>query len=390
MDKKIKDIENKIVKVEAELLEQEHRPFQLIWNFLDRKNRWKSKDDIRHKAVIKAIFWRFIFSPTTMAVISTGIVGFLTLFFMFRQTTLLEKQNLLFEIQNKRIEQQTHLIEADRRSAQIFIMGEVLADINKELEDYNNINRTLSNTLVGRIISLSRAMKAYRYLDDDSLIKTPLSPERGQLLISLLESRIDSGFLQRRIMNGCDFRQSELIGADLYKANLQNTFMQGANFESANLNFSNLSGAQLQYSNFEYAELSGAKFNYTKLNGANLKNASLGGSKLYHTQLMNSNLYNTDFTRCVLEAVSLEGANMNGASLYETNLINVDLSEIESLDSVKVHRQDWLIFIKDSLKLEGAKQISKYYIVDSVKLYPDSESKILMLLKKNQMDIEKN
>lgn len=383
LENELDKLKEKLIKFEAELLEQEHRPFHLIWNFLNRKNKWKNKNDIRHKAVTKAIFWRFIFSPSTIAVVSTGFVGILTLFFLYRQTQLFENQNILFETQNTRIEQQTHLIEADRRSAQIFIMGEVLGDINKELEDQKNTNRTLSNTLVGRIISLSRAMKAYRYLQGDSLIRYPLSPERGQLLISLLESEIDSLFFLDRILNGSDFRQSELSGADLWKANLYNAYMQGANLESADVKFANLSYAQLQNARMEFTELSGSNLSYTKLNGANLQNATLGGSFLYHTQFQNSNLCNADLTRCDLEGVSFEGANLKGASLFETTFKDVNLTGIISLDSVKIHRNDWITYVKDSLELKGANQIAENYIVDSVKVNSNSEYAVLMLLRKN-------
>ena len=81
-------------------------------------------------------------------------------------TMLTLNQNKLFESQNKKMDQQTQLVEASRRSTQMFIMGEVFSDLNKELNDPLNVKDTLSNTLVGRIISLSRSMKPYKYLQN--------------------------------------------------------------------------------------------------------------------------------------------------------------------------------------------------------------------------------
>lgn len=48
------------------------------------------------------------------------------------------------------IQEQTYLAEASRRFAQRFIMGNILCDINTELETKKN--KKLSNTLVGRIV----------------------------------------------------------------------------------------------------------------------------------------------------------------------------------------------------------------------------------------------
>ena len=172
-----------IIKLEAKLLEQEHRPLRLIINFVNRNKYWKNENDIRREAVTKAIFWKLLFSPTTIAIGAGGLVSIITIFFIWKQNKLIEKQNY-------RVEQQTHLIEASRRSSQMFVMSDVLSDLNKELENPKNIDRKISKTLTGRIISLSSAMKPYKYLENDTLIKRALSPERGQLLITLLESNI--------------------------------------------------------------------------------------------------------------------------------------------------------------------------------------------------------
>lgn len=113
-------LKDELNSLEAKLIEQEHRPITLIWNFIKRKSKWK-KDDKRRDAATKAIIWRLLFSPTTIAVASGGFLALISVFFLW-------EQNKLFKFQNNKFEQQNQLIEADRRSSQVFIMGEVLSD----------------------------------------------------------------------------------------------------------------------------------------------------------------------------------------------------------------------------------------------------------------------
>jgi len=108
------------------------------------------------------------------------------------QTYILSKQNEKLEYQNKRIEQQTFLQEAERRSSLVFLFNNVLDKIDQELKDQKGITDTLSEPLIGRITALSKALKPYRYLDGDEIIEKPISPERGQLLISLIGCNLDS------------------------------------------------------------------------------------------------------------------------------------------------------------------------------------------------------
>lgn len=275
-------------------------------------------------------------------------------------TILILNQNKLFENQNKRIEQQTHLIEADRRSAQVFIMGDVLSDINKELEDKSNNDRILSNSLLGRVVSLSRAMKPYRYLENDKLIKTTLSPERGQLLISLLESKIDSTFLVENILLSSDFKNSELISSRLPKS-----IFVTANLMNANLSFgvfydSYFNDCNLIYSNLHYANLRGAKLNKAGLYGANMKKAFLQGTSFIRADLSKANISYAEFSS------------------------KTDFSYTK-LDSTIVRRSDWITYVKDSINVIGGDNIFKNYTVE--KLNNNSE-KEFVLVKKNNDDFQ--
>lgn len=258
-------------------------------------------------------------------------IGVIGLLIAILPTTLMFYQNSLLKIQNQKIETQTHLTEASRRSTQMFIMGEVLSDINSELK--NNGSSRLSNTLAGRIIGLSRAMKPYRYMVGDKLIEKSISPERGQLLISLCKSKIASSFLVDEILQESDFTKSELMNAKL----------RGTVLRYVNLNNANLSGSDLMNVDFKNASLKNTDLTYVEMDDVNLSNANL------------------------------ENANLTGAFLIRANLSGADLSNA-ILDSVKVDRRDWLLYIKHELKLKGAKELFETYTMDSV--YYNEASKI--------------
>ena len=149
----IEERNNKIIEIEAKILEQEHRPFSLIWNFINRKKRY-NQNDPRRKAVTKAIIWRLFFSPTTIAFTLSGVLAYATLFFLAKQNDILENQNIL-------IAQQIQLTEATRRSSQMIVLDGVLKDINKELNNKN----TISKNLTARIKSLSHTIKPYKFFD---------------------------------------------------------------------------------------------------------------------------------------------------------------------------------------------------------------------------------
>jgi hypothetical protein len=112
-----------------------------------------------------------------------GVVAFLIAItpscLLYCQNNLLENQNRLIVNQNTRIEQQTYLQEAGRRSSLIFLMNNVLDKMDEELKSPVNKDRNLSDQLIGRIVALSKSLKPYKYLESDSLSMT-VSPERGQ------------------------------------------------------------------------------------------------------------------------------------------------------------------------------------------------------------------
>lgn len=262
-------------------------------------------------------------------------IGLFTVIFALLPSILLVQQNILLKQQNRKIQDQNFLAEASRRSGQMFIMGDVLSDINSE----RKLDKVLSSTLIGRITSLSRAMKPYRYFENGILIQSPLSPERGQLLVTISKSNLTKVQLSDDI-----FQNSDFTYAELKKAHLDDAY-----FKEIDLSYANLQGANLVNTNFSRASLKGAILSQVDLTDSNLK----------LTDLSNTNLRNAN-----LRFADLKGADLSNAIM----------------DSVRVHRIDWLRYIKDELRLKGAKKLYDNYKVDSL-YFEDLNKKVPTLIK---------
>jgi uncharacterized protein YjbI with pentapeptide repeats len=273
------------------------------------------------------------------------------------QTKLFETQTRLLDKQNLLLSEQMLLSEASRRSAQTFIMGEVLSDVNKELSGNGNNNRKLSNTLVGRIISLSRAMKPYKFLKNDTIISKPLSPERGQLLLALTESKIDEEFLKNRIYTKADFRY-----ADLENSILDSVFLYGANLNGANLKNSRIRFSNLNYIALVDSDLSGAIIQQSQLYNASFMNSILKNTVFGICDLRNSHFENADLTQSIFANCNLENTFFQGAII---DSIKFGIG-IPRLSGMRVNRKDWMLYIRDSLKLRDSKVIMEHYTIDSI------------------------
>ena len=194
------------------------------------------------------------------------MIGFMVAIGGLATTILLFNQNTLLERQNEKIDMQMSLEESNRRSAMIGQMANVLDKIDEELRDTFNTNngtRKLSSQLIGRIAALSEGLKPYQYLKDDTL-SLRLSPERGQLLLAVINSGLDTNTLDE-IYKRTTFEKADLSGVtiegaylkevNLRNANLENSTLRATSFKRANLEGINLSHSYLESMNFDSAQL---------------------------------------------------------------------------------------------------------------------------------------
>ncbi|MDF1867318.1 MAG: pentapeptide repeat-containing protein [Saprospiraceae bacterium] len=253
--------------------------------------------------------------------------------FMKSQTDLIKNQTTLLKEQTKRLEQQTYLQEAERRSSLVFLFSNVMDAIDRELKEDVEVKkiRDLSPQLIGRIIALSSRLKPYRFLDGDTLIRKSLSPERGQLLVSLIESKLNNTFDKiygKLNLTSADLTGANLGGADLTDANLRNADLADANLRNTDLTDANLIGANLRNADLTDANLIGANLRNVDLRNVKLIGANLIGTNLEDANLIGANLRNANLRNAKFSKKSFSFLTMNKS---------IDIFNNYTLDSLHFH-----------------------------------------------------
>jgi len=247
-----------------------------------------------------------------------------------QQNELVTQQNQLATRQNKRLDQQTYLQEAERRSSLVFLFSNIMDAVDKELkDDYSGDDiRNLSPQLVGRIVALSTRLKPYRYLDGDVLTVKPLSPERGQLLVSLLSSDLDS-LTMKEIFLKADFRYADLEGANLVRAYLNGVNLEGADLRNATLINASLVGANLYGADAEGADLSNTNLNNADLRHANGYSSNFSSADLMRTDFSYAWLAFTDFRKSRLANTSFGSSILHEADFREAEFMNTYMEDFD-------------------------------------------------------------
>jgi uncharacterized protein YjbI with pentapeptide repeats len=145
------------------------------------------------------------------------------------------------------------------------------------------------------------------------LIGKPLSPERGQLLITLTRLPLDT-HTNRKIYQSTIFKAADLRGANLRAVDLKAADLRAANLRGADLSEADLNEANLREANLIIANLSGADLSRADLSGAYLMGAYL--------------------IRAKLNRVNLRSAYLLGADLSEADLSEADLSVADSRENI--------------------------------------------------------
>lgn len=252
--------------------------------------------------------------------------------------------------QNEKLEVQINIEEATRRSSLVFLMSNIMDKVDEELKDTFNTNhntRKLTPQTIGRIAALSQSLKPYYYLQDGQLIKQPLSPERGQLLLNLLNSKLDT-ITYKQIYKQTTFQFSALQNAKMENADLRNVDLRNANLRYTGLGNTNFGDANLRDADFRDTNLSDAD-----LQNADLQNADFRNANLRNVDFCNADLRNIYLRKADLHNADFGDANLGDADLFKANLHNVDLS------NANLYGAD----------LRGAKKLTKYSFTLAKTLY---------------------
>jgi uncharacterized protein YjbI with pentapeptide repeats len=268
-------------------------------------------------------WWQWLVGIATFLV---GLVG----------TLLLINQNVLLNNQNKLIEHQMSLEEASRRSSLVVLMSNIMDkvddEINRQLKttDTENTRYRLSASLIGQIAALSHSFKPYRYMDGDTLITNPLSPERGHLLITLTRLPLDKVTFDKI------FKTATFALSDLQNVRLDSTYLVRANLNCANLNHADLRGADLRgadlaFASLRFANAIGADLSQVDLNAADLSGQELNKGRDFYAgaNLSDANLSEANLSWANIKMTNFSGANMSMANLDDADLYNADLSKTD-------------------------------------------------------------
>lgn len=357
--------------LESRLVAQEHRGFAALLNFF-RAFSQRAKHDAanppgwlrrRRVSAVSGLATAFRPSPTKVLVLGGSIMTALTLVVAIAANQLVQQQNREIKVTNE-------LAEAQRRAALMFEFTSVLEQVTDAADrepPYGSTDEltVISPLLRGRIAGLAAALRPYRYLayekpepapawwenlwrwcgkslwcsekmpnwwkgpmefispkpTPEALIPEPLSPERGQLAMTLVRSRVAVDWGQ------ISLRHADLQGQVLSGVDLRDADLRGASLRGANLSFSDLRGAILADADMRHATLIGANLEATDLGGADLRRATLGGADLGAADLEGADLRDAVFFGVVLSDPILGRSILSGASLAYPNRGTLLLSE---------------------------------------------------------------
>lgn len=206
--------------------------------------------------------------------------------------------------------------QANLGSAMESLFGQIQAEIASN-------NGKLSSSTIDEVARISQSFEPYAYFQEDSLTTRKFSPERGQLLLFLIASNMDTASFNQTIL------QTTFAGADLEGAHLSGLNLRGINLMGANLRDAILNEVDLHDSDLRGAILWGAQLRGADLKGIDMRRADVRWAELAEASLRSAHLDGADFSNTLMREVDMEQAKfqfgtMNGAMLYGANLVQTD------------------------------------------------------------------
>jgi uncharacterized protein YjbI with pentapeptide repeats len=182
-------------------------------------------------------------------------------------------------------------------------------------------------------------------------------------------------------LEGANFTNSDLRGADFEGAQLQDAFFWHAKLEAANLNGANLDHANFSLANLEAAslrsaDLDGTHFLTAKLQGATLVSANLENANLSSAVLLGSSLDNADLSKADLDGAqfvyaSLQSTNFDKASFGISFFVNANLRAAD-LNDASIDQADFYDSVLDSLSPPQVQSaLAQRYSVATTTKYED-------------------
>jgi uncharacterized protein YjbI with pentapeptide repeats len=197
-------------------------------------------------------------------------------------------------------------------------IGKLLLDTEKPLrtskegDDVRSLARAWTLTTLRRLDS-GRKGSVVQFLYESGLLT------KGRSVLSLKGADLIAAYLI----------QTDLRGANLSLAKLEDAVLRESDLRRANLYGTDLSGADLRMTNLYGANLYGADLSGADLRGANMRGSNLREADLRRTLLGEADLSKTFLREADLSGAKLEGAVLKGADL---RVANVRLADLKGAD----------------------------------------------------------
>lgn len=302
----------------------------------------------------------------------------------------------------KRIQDQSVLIDSLEGINRSALLSNVLDKLDDELK--GNAVGILSEGTIARVVALSKYLKPY--VIGDSLSDYALSPERGQLLLTLCAMEIDSTSFAKikreatfasATLQGANLNGADLSSADLRKANMRDAQLVGANMRDCDLRSTILWGANATGADMSRANMRRIDIRWAVLNDALLKDGNLEGAVANNVQLMGADLRNASFRFADFSGAMLNGADMRNGILFGMKFIKTNLTKAD-LSNTILRTSDFSKAIMDTVNLENAEveknwfqmledveTVGTKYIMNSYEAKEDSLNPVkFRLYKKNK------
>jgi hypothetical protein len=356
------DARRTALEQEAALIGQEHRLVRSVRNLGEVIFTRQGNERRRLLTpALTAFAWCLVPSGGTAAI---GIVAILTLLVTFQQSRLLA-------IQNDKIEVQNLLAEAQRRASLVVEITAIFERIDTEKLGVGKATEKLcsdkiqrlcfrpsvpeepqpifvpSQATLGRIASLTQALRPYRYLtvegaQPELCPQDTASPTLSAAYTALLGNIVGRGPAGAR--KGLQLETARALAAEAYRADLPfgggaaeglyawlgswiDRLAGGRFTNAAQLNCAPASPerGQLLVSlhaagiDLSVIQASGGDFTYSDIPGA-----ALAGVRLHGVNLTGSRLPNANFARAQLTKVIFRGADLTNARFSNSEIRNAD------------------------------------------------------------------
>ena len=264
------------IELEARFISQEHRVIPIWTNFWLKRKEW-SKEDPRRKAANTAFAMFWLPKPSSV-IVSGGLIAIFSLYFMSKQTGLLEEQNKLMDSQNalllSQISDQQSVGIASRKTELIKSIYASSGEIEEE-------------------VLYARALPEISPRIRSESIAEYLKIRRAEIEADMVAFRASGNMPVAATLNfGVDLRWAPLQDISVNQLDMSHMSLYHSNFEAAELTYVDFSDSQMEYTNLSGADLTGAKLNNTSLIGANLVNADLSAINWNdETRVLNANIY---------------------------------------------------------------------------------------------------